>query len=227
MRRIKRLRKSLNYVQATGGKGRGVYQMKKVTNQIVNDAITVKKDPLRYLFIPLFCAERCWAHAMALKQEANTEHRKKFHLIRKLRKSVLYARGLYQLCNEEPTKCDARTKLESQAYFCYLSGIYYFETEKWRKASAALQKAQAIYTKLCEVIGDDELAVLYRQRLDELKPTLRFCAFNLGDQDSKDFLDKLDGESRPQDDYLASKLDVRMSTNNIYINIYFNVNYMS
>lgn len=208
-RRVKRIRKSLNFIQATGSKARTTFAKKTVTNQMVVDAVKAKKDPLRYLYIPLICAERCWAHAMALKQDANTEHRKKFHLIRKLKKSVQYAHELLILCNREPTKCDARTKLESQAYYSYLSGIFYFETEKWRKASNLLQKAQAIYTKLCEAIGDEDTAVLYKQRIDELKPTLRFCSFNLGDKDSKNFLDNLKGEKRSDDDYLAAKLDVR------------------
>lgn len=209
-RRIKRLRKSLNFVQAAGAtsKGRGVYSQKKITNELVCDAVRSKKDPLRYLYIPLIEAERCWAYAMSLKQESNTEHRKKFHLIRKLRKSVVYAKELLDLCHEEPTKCDARTKLESQAYYCYLSGIYFFETEKWRKASNFLQKAQAIYVKLFEAIRDDDSASLYQDRLDELKPTLRFCAFNLGDQEGKDFLDKLKDETVSKDGYLSSKLDV-------------------
>lgn len=43
-------------------------------------------------------AERCWAYAMQLRQEANTEPRKKFHLVQKLRKSCGYALQLEELC---------------------------------------------------------------------------------------------------------------------------------
>lgn len=49
---------------------------------------------------------------MQLKSEANTEPRKRFHLISKLKKAVLYAEELFTLCEHD--KCDARTKLESQ-----------------------------------------------------------------------------------------------------------------
>lgn len=52
----------------------------------------------RYLHIPLVLAERDWAYAMQLRQESNTEPRKKFHLIQKLRKACVYALQLEELC---------------------------------------------------------------------------------------------------------------------------------
>ena len=57
-------------------------------------------------------AERCWSHAMELKLYANTEPRKKFHMVRKLSKAAKYAEELKNLCNLE--QIDARTKLEVQ-----------------------------------------------------------------------------------------------------------------
>ncbi len=66
----------------------------------------------RFLYLPLFDAERAWAYAMQLKSEANTEVRKKFHLINRLKKAVYHAEHLASLC--ESDKCDARTKLEAQ-----------------------------------------------------------------------------------------------------------------
>ena len=58
-------------------------------------------------------AERAWALGMELKQAANTEHRKKFHLMRRLQRSVKHANELLQLC-ESSERCDARTRLEAQ-----------------------------------------------------------------------------------------------------------------
>lgn len=58
-------------------------------------------------------AERAWALGMELKQAANTEHRKKFHLMRRLQRSVKHASELLQLC-EACERCDARTRLEAQ-----------------------------------------------------------------------------------------------------------------
>lgn len=66
----------------------------------------------RYLAILLMEAERCWSAAMELKLYANTEPRKKFHMVRKLAKAAKYADELNSLCGME--RVDARTKLESQ-----------------------------------------------------------------------------------------------------------------
>lgn len=203
-RRIHRLRRSLGFVQATGNKTKSTYQLKKITNELVLENLKGKKDPIRFLLIVLMAAERCWAYAMALKQEANTEHRKRFHLVRRLAKATMYARILNGLCNKEPNKCDARTKLEVEAYLCYMRGIFNFETEKWKAASYYLGKAQAIYIKLCEAISDEEVCLIYQQRVEELKPTLRFCSFNLGEDKSS--IDSFQKES-VADEYLASKLD--------------------
>lgn len=52
----------------------------------------------RYLLIPLMQAERAWGHAMQLRQEANTEPRKRFHLVQRLRKATVYALQLQKLC---------------------------------------------------------------------------------------------------------------------------------
>jgi len=43
-------------------------------------------------------AERAWSYAMQLRQEANTEQRKKFHLVSRLRKATSYALQLQTLC---------------------------------------------------------------------------------------------------------------------------------
>lgn len=67
---------------------------------------------IRFLYIPLVMAERAWSYAMQLKQEANTEPRKKFHLMSRLKKAARVAVELERLC--EIDQCDARTKLEAQ-----------------------------------------------------------------------------------------------------------------
>lgn len=60
----------------------------------------------------MFLAERAWAYAMQLKAEANTEPRKRPHMIARLKKAEAHAAELLLLC--ESNKCDARTKLEAQ-----------------------------------------------------------------------------------------------------------------
>jgi len=61
--------------------------------------------------LPLIDAERAWAYAMQLKSEANTELRKRFHMMSRLRKAVQHASTLDRLCNDSGL-FDARTKLE-------------------------------------------------------------------------------------------------------------------
>ena len=66
----------------------------------------------RFLLLPLVNAERAWAYAMQLRHLANTEPRKRFHLIKRLKKAALHAAALAELCQHDI--CDVRTKLEAQ-----------------------------------------------------------------------------------------------------------------
>jgi signal recognition particle subunit SRP68 len=84
------------------------------------------------LYIPLFQAERSWAYAMELKQLANDEPRKKFHLINRLRKAAKFASDLEKI--SQSIKCDARTKLEAQGYSNWMNGQLYFELQKWNES---------------------------------------------------------------------------------------------
>lgn len=61
-------------------------------------------------------AERAWSYAMQLKQEANTEPRKRFHLLARLRKAAKHSENLEKLC--ESPNVDAKTKLEAQVCLC-------------------------------------------------------------------------------------------------------------
>ena len=51
--------------------------------------------------------------AMELKQEINSDPRKKFHMLRRLKKAAKHADHLSQL-SEWCERCDARTRLEAQ-----------------------------------------------------------------------------------------------------------------
>ena len=50
--------------------------------------------------------------SMELKQAANTEPRKRFHLLRRLKRAFKHASELSKLC-EGCVRCDARTRLEA------------------------------------------------------------------------------------------------------------------
>uniref|UniRef100_A0A8C7HJ32 Signal recognition particle subunit SRP68 n=1 Tax=Oncorhynchus kisutch TaxID=8019 RepID=A0A8C7HJ32_ONCKI len=168
-RRLRRLRKTLGFKCGNRHKFTG----KKVTVEMLSDN--------RYLLLVLMEAERAWSYAMQLKQEANTEPRKRFHLLSRLRKAAKHGERLEKLC--ESPRVDAKTKLEAQAYTSYLSGMVRFELQEWKAAMEAFNKCKTIYEKLASAFTE-ELAVLYHQRVEEISPNIRYCAYNIGDQNA-------------------------------------------
>lgn len=192
-RKLRRIRKSLHFIQSSKHR----FQGKKVTEDVLTD--------VRFLHIPLMMAERAWGYAMQLKQEANTEPRKKFHLIARLQKASKIASDLETLCDS--AKCDARTKLEAQAYAAWIKGSLYFELQEWQSAIEFFRISQTIYEKLSEALNEDEV-VLYKQRVEELTPNIRYCAYNIGDETAINDLMKmrLSGKTSGED-LLAADLD--------------------
>uniref|UniRef100_A0A8C5GXR6 Signal recognition particle subunit SRP68 n=1 Tax=Gouania willdenowi TaxID=441366 RepID=A0A8C5GXR6_GOUWI len=162
-RRLRRLRKTLGFKMGNRHKFVG----KKITVEILSDIIVLN---IFYLF-----------YAMQLKQEANTEPRKRFHLLARLRKAAKHSEKLEKLC--ESPRVDAKTKLEAQAYTAYLTGMVEFELQEWKRAMEAFNKCKTIYEKLASAFTED-MAVLYRQRVDEISPNIRYCAYNIGDQNA-------------------------------------------
>nr|CAG4643892.1 EOG090X04NF [Lepidurus arcticus] len=177
--KLHRLRKALHVMQGD----KKSYKKKEVTVEMIKDE--------RHLHIPLFQAERSWSYAMQLKQESNTEPRKKFHLISRLKKAVKHVTLLETLCQSDI--CDARTKLEAQAYAAWMRGNLAFELHDWPGASEELHKAQTIYEKLSNALNEDDRGP-YKQKLDELAPSLRYCAYNIGDVSAQDDLLKMRGQ---------------------------------
>jgi len=76
--------------------------------------------------------------------------------------------------------CDARTKLEAEAYNAFIHGSYYFEMGRWKEAAENLKKAQVVYENLVQALPEDE-QILYKNRIDEIAPSLRYCAYNIGE----------------------------------------------
>ncbi|KAK6300361.1 hypothetical protein J4Q44_G00284590 [Coregonus suidteri] len=173
-RRLRRLRKTLGFKCGNRHKFIG----KKVTVEMLSDN---RYCDNRYLLLVLMEAERAWSYAMQLKQEANTEPRKRFHLLSRLRKAAKHGERLEKLC--ESPRVDAKTKLEAQAYTSYLSGMVRFELQEWKAAMEAFNKCKTIYEKLASAFTE-ELAVLYHQRVEEISPNIRYCAYNIGDQNA-------------------------------------------
>ncbi|KAM7429566.1 signal recognition particle subunit srp68 [Porites harrisoni] len=163
-RRLRRLYKTMNFQHGS----RHSFKAKKVTQELLND--------VKYLHIPLMDAERAWSHAMELKLLANTELRKKFHYIRRLRKAASHASQLEELCHAEA--CDARTKLESQAYASFMKGSVSIELQNWKEALELFRQAKTIYEKLAGAFSDEQRG-MYVQRVEEITPNISYCAYNL------------------------------------------------
>lgn len=168
--RLHRLRKVLHFPQ---GDRKG-FKKREVTLDNLKDE--------KFVYLPLIQAERAWAYAMQLKQESNTEPRKKFHLVARLRKAVSHTIHLEYIC--QSPLCDARTKLEAQAYSAWMQGTLFFELQEWKQASEKLVLSQTIYEKLASALNEDE-QILYKQRVEELNPNLRYCAYNIGDSSAQ------------------------------------------
>nr|CAB3266573.1 signal recognition particle subunit SRP68 [Phallusia mammillata] len=191
-RKLKRIRKVLKFRM---GEKRRVTP-KKITESLFSDP--------RYMLMLLMTSERAWSMAMYLKQEATQEPRKRHHMVEKMRKAVVHASELNKLC-EESEKVDARTKLEAQAYSCYMSGILQFELKNWVSARDLFRKTQTIYGKLSDAMSKEEQPV-YKNMVDEIDPNIRYCAYTIGDQSAMDDLMHIHGTGR-QDPLLAGKLD--------------------
>ncbi len=147
-RRIARVRKTTKMVQG---------EKKKFIKKEV-DAAAAEKDS-NTLQIPLMTAERAWAYAMQLKFEMNTEPRKKFHMVSRLKKASKEAQRLCALVADEE-RCDARTKLETRAYAAWMTGTMLFELQRWTEAAAELTDARNIYEKLAAALSKSVLTFI-------------------------------------------------------------------
>ncbi|CAF0816975.1 unnamed protein product [Didymodactylos carnosus] len=198
-RRLRRIRKSLEFTYGN---------QKKFLKPTITDDLVAKDT--RYLLLPLMCSERAWAYAMQLKSESNTEPRKKFHLLSRLRKAVKYAEQLEVLCNHQKL-CDARTKLEVQAYTAVMSGHCKFEMQMWDQALQYYIRAQTIYDNLkTGLISEDDKQMIV-QRIEEITTNIRFCQYKSGDKNAAKELRNMRTKAAVDDPEMARILDIFLS----------------
>ncbi|GBG75741.1 hypothetical protein CBR_g20988 [Chara braunii] len=194
--RLRRLYKSLKFLH-----GRGKYVKKTIEPAMVAD--------IRYLLIPLYCAERAWGYAMELKQlPGGPSSRQRFHLIRRLTKAARWGDVLAALCSE---KADSRTALEAEAYASWMWGNVKLEREDdWEGALVKFLRARTVYEQLGKV-GNMEHQVLCRQRVEELEPSVRYCNYKMGRSKGGDLLEMSRAMDGPALDLLQSKLEAVMA----------------
>lgn len=98
----------------------------------------------RHLQIVLVSAERAWAHAMQLKQEAQNDEaaaaKKRHTALRRLRKASTWASELARIAGKV---CDNRSQVEADAYASWMAGNLLMEKESdWQRALAAYTRAR-------------------------------------------------------------------------------------
>lgn len=69
-----------------------------------------------------------------------------------------------------------------------MHGTLHFELQLWPKATENFKKAQVIYEKLASALPEEE-QLPYKQRVEEITPSLRYCAYNIGDEKAVDLLE--------------------------------------
>lgn len=171
--------------------------------------------------------------------ESNTEPRKKFHLLNRLRKAVKHAGQLETLCNQQKA-CDARTKLEVQVrvflanvfFIRIFSGLYSsyewsFEIRitslEWsitvlHSCSVSVQfdwtsvwsfVLRAIYDNLKTGVRSEDDKQMIDQRIDEITTNARFCQYKSGDKNAAKELRNLRAKAALDDPEMTRVLDVR------------------
>ena len=73
-----------------------------------------------------------------------------------------------------------------------MTGTLYFETSRWAEAQGMLTQAKTIYDSLSQAVGEEE-GSLFKQKMDEITPSLRYCAYNIGDTSAKEDLISMRG----------------------------------
>ena len=119
---------------------------------------------------------------MQLKREnTQDEARPRYHLLHRLSKAAKWSTTLKDLCAE---RGDERTALEAEAYCAFMWGNNHLEREQWAHALTHLKRTRTICTELSRV-STPEQAHLYKQMAEQVQPSIRFCSYNLGDEDGE------------------------------------------
>lgn len=186
-RRIYRVRRSLNKHQGIAPSSKARHQrgrklMDVTTAMVLEAGEKVPEYAERMLIIPLFLAERAWSYAMQLKQEVAECPRRRFHLVRRLYKAAQHATRFEKLCHDPDSPCTERTKKEATAYAAYMNGLYKMERENWAEAKEHFYNCLMLYTALSLSATKDSAVKQYRLRVDELRASLKYCTFTLGEK---------------------------------------------
>lgn len=164
--KINKLRKILKITQ-----GKRKFNKIEITEDLVNDS--------RYLLILLLNCERKWATGMAIKQQLTSIGQDikplRYNIKKKLKKAAEAAKQVLDIAR---VKCDKQTVLEAEAYFCYSNANYLLFTRKFQEALDMFKVAAKIYENF-SAIKDSIEAIVYRERINAIKSSIRLCVYNI------------------------------------------------
>lgn len=147
-----------------------------------------------YAHLQLLCAERAWAHAMAMKT-LNAEAGKgitgstRSHIISRLRKAKKVATELVNALSErDASKAGDHDVLEGRAYASMLAGAEEFEKQsqgqrdgqeqkaekRWQECLTRYSEARVIYAALLE---QQKKEILREMLANTVDPTIRYAAY--------------------------------------------------
>lgn len=183
-RKVATLRSSLNLKQ--GSKKAG-YNPRKI-NPDLDEASH------RILLIPLFNAERCWSHAMEIKQSLVDDPRKRHHMIKRFNKAASYSKELLFLA--ETWNINLHTLREIKAYNYLLNGHACFEKQDHKNAISNYIEARNILELLSDISGRKRFAP-YNITINSLNPNISYCAYNLTLQGLPTGIESISLDPRP------------------------------
>jgi signal recognition particle subunit SRP68 len=134
------------------------------------------KDP-RHLLIPLVEAERAWSFFMHVKQQQQPAPSPyaRGHGLRRLERAAHHAARLEAVCRDA---AEPRTLIEATAYAAWMRGNVAMERQLWAEASERFEVSRNVCEQLSRV-GLPEQRAVFAERLEELTPKLRFCAYHM------------------------------------------------
>ncbi|KAF0990204.1 hypothetical protein HZS_5582 [Henneguya salminicola] len=162
--KVAQIRRSLK----THKKTKQIYQKHILTPQLITDS--------RHLTIPLFCAERCWAHSNEIKNLEKQNPKRRQYIIRKLKKFCKFAYEFNQLV--EKTRCDLSTKWEAKAYYYWALSTFYLSCGKWEESLNYTLQSKSAYEAILGV-SRSETREIYQNRIEELTVSEKYCSYNL------------------------------------------------
>lgn len=74
-----------------------------------------------------------------------------------------------------------------------MQGVLKFELAQWTDAAKSFKEAQMVYENLVSTLPEEE-QFIYKSKIDELTPSLRYCAYNIGGNAKMDDLIKMRGQ---------------------------------